>query len=171
MLMVCSVLGLCSMLFQGGFVECRKGVWRVLGSLAVSRAIGDQYLKQWVTAEPETKVVKLDPEYEFLLLASDGLWDKVTINQSSKPFCCIASHTSSHCFEPISLMQCWSHICTILDVLQVSNQEAIDIARPFCIDVEEPQPLSACRKLVDLSVSRGSADDISVMLIQLWRFH
>ncbi|KAG6413308.1 hypothetical protein SASPL_126017 [Salvia splendens] len=114
---------------SGGFVECRKGVWRVLGSLAVSRAIGDQYLKQWVTAEPETKVVKLDPEYEFLLLASDGLWDKV------------------------------------------SNQEAIDIARPFCIDVEEPQPLSACRRLVDLSVSRGSADDISVMLIQLWRFH
>lgn len=96
MLMVCYVLGLCRLLFQGGFVECRKGVWRVLGSLAVSRAIGDQYLKQWVTAEPETKVVKLDPEYEFLLLASDGLWDKVTINQSSKPFCGIASHTSSH---------------------------------------------------------------------------
>lgn len=68
-------------------------------------------------------------------------------------------------------MQCRPHVCTILDALQVSNQEAIDVARPFCIDVEEPQPLSACRKLVDLSVSRGSADDISVMLIQLWRFH
>lgn len=68
---------MCGVCSQGGFVECRNGVWRVLGSLAISRAIGDQYLKQWVTAEPETKIVKLDREYEFLLLASDGLWDKV----------------------------------------------------------------------------------------------
>ncbi|KAI3454488.1 hypothetical protein Pfo_011151 [Paulownia fortunei] len=112
----------------GGFVECRNGVWRVLGSLAVSRGIGDRYLKQWVTAEPETKVLRLEPEHEFLVLASDGLWDKV------------------------------------------SNQEAIEIARPLCIDMEKPQPLSACRKLVELSVSRGSTDDISVMLIQLGRF-
>lgn len=59
-------------------MECRNGVWRVLGSLAVSRSIGDCYLKQWVTAEPETKVVKLESEFEFLILASDGLWDKVT---------------------------------------------------------------------------------------------
>ncbi|KAK6153304.1 hypothetical protein DH2020_012943 [Rehmannia glutinosa] len=112
----------------GGFVECRNGVWRVLGSLAVSRGIGDQYLKQWVTAEPETRILKLEPEHEFLVLASDGLWDKV------------------------------------------SNQEAIDIAHPLCINVDNPQPLSACRKLVDLSVSRGSTDDISVMVIQLGRF-
>ncbi|KAL3655377.1 hypothetical protein CASFOL_001163 [Castilleja foliolosa] len=112
----------------GGFVESRNGVPRVLGSLAVSRSIGDQYLKQWVTAEPETKIIKLEQEHEFLLLASDGLWDKV------------------------------------------SNQEAIDIARPLCIHIDNPQPLTACRKLVDLSVSRGSTDDISVMLIQLESF-
>lgn len=50
---------------------------------------------------------------------------------------------------------------------QVTNQEAVDISRPFCIGVDKPDPLFACKKLVDLSVSRGSADDISVMLIQL----
>lgn len=55
------------------------------------------------------------------------------------------------------------------DVKQVSNQEAIDIARPLCIDIDKPQPMSACRKLVDLSISRGSADDITVMLVQLGR--
>ncbi|KAL3613120.1 hypothetical protein CASFOL_038369 [Castilleja foliolosa] len=112
----------------GGFVESRNGVPRVLGSLAVSRSIGDQYLKQWVTAEPETKILKIEPDHEFLLLASDGLWDKV------------------------------------------SNQEAVDIARPLCVNVDKHQALSACRKLVDLSVSRGSGDDISVMLIQLGNF-
>ncbi|KZV45685.1 putative protein phosphatase 2C 25 [Dorcoceras hygrometricum] len=112
----------------GGFVDNRNGVWRVLGSLAVSRAIGDQYLKQWVTAEPDTRILWLKPEHEFLLLASDGLWDKV------------------------------------------SNQEAIDIARPLVTNLDEPMPLSACRKLADLSVSRGAVDDITVMLIQLGRF-
>ena len=53
-------------------------MWRIQGSLAVSRGIGDRHLKQWVIAEPETKVVRIEPEHEFLILASDGLWDKVT---------------------------------------------------------------------------------------------
>ena len=56
--------------------SCR-GVWRIQGSLAVSRAIGDKHLKQWVIAEPETKILKIKPECEFLILASDGLWNKV----------------------------------------------------------------------------------------------
>ena len=53
---------------------------------------------------------------------------------------------------------------------QVGNQEAVDIAHQLCIGVEKAEPLSACKKLVDLSVSRGSCDDISVMLIQLGRY-
>lgn len=69
------------MVMQGGYVDCgRAGVWRIQGSLAVSRGIGDQHLKQWVTAEPETKIVAIEPDFEFLILASDGLWDKVYVN-------------------------------------------------------------------------------------------
>ncbi|XP_044504470.1 probable protein phosphatase 2C 25 [Mangifera indica] len=109
----------------GGYVDLCHGLWRVQGSLAVSRGIGDRHLKQWVIAEPETTIIRIKPEYEFLILASDGLWDKV------------------------------------------SNQEAVDIARHFCRDIDVPAPMLACKKLVDLSVSRGSVDDISVMLIQL----
>lgn len=47
-------------------------------------------------------------------------------------------------------------------LFQVTNQEAVDIAQS-----DKPQPLLACKKLVDLSVSRGSVDDISVMIIKL----
>lgn len=112
----------------GGYVDCKHGVWRIHGCLAVSRGIGDQYLKQWVIAEPETRVLGLEPELEFLILASDGLWDKV------------------------------------------SNQEAVDLVRPLCTGVNNLQPLSACKKLVELSISRGSVDDISVMLIRLEQF-
>lgn len=65
---------------QGGYVDCsRAGVWRINGSLAVSRGIGDEHLKQWVTAEPETKILAIEPDFEFLILASDGLWDKVLV--------------------------------------------------------------------------------------------
>ncbi|KAI7740674.1 hypothetical protein M8C21_018175, partial [Ambrosia artemisiifolia] len=109
----------------GGYVDSSRGVSRVLGSLAVSRGIGDRSLKQWITAEPETKIVKIVPEFEFLIMASDGLWDKV------------------------------------------SNQEAIDLARPFCVGNDKLEPASACKKLVELSVSRGSVDDASVMIVQL----
>ncbi|KDP45789.1 hypothetical protein JCGZ_17396 [Jatropha curcas] len=112
----------------GGYVDLIHGVWRVQGSLAVSRGIGDGHLKQWVIAEPDTKIVRIKPEHEFLILASDGLWDKV------------------------------------------GNQEAIDIARPLCIGVDKPDPLLACKKLADISVSRGCTDDISVMLIQMERY-
>ncbi|XWS74361.1 hypothetical protein CRYUN_Cryun02cG0208700 [Craigia yunnanensis] len=111
----------------GGYVDLCRGVWRIQGCLAVSRGIGDQHLKQWVIAEPETKIISIKHECEFLILASDGLWDKV------------------------------------------SNQEAVDIARP-CLGINKTNPLSTCKKLVDLSVSRGSSDDISVMLIQLGHY-
>jgi len=43
----------------------------------VSRGIGDRHLRQWVIAELNTKVLRIKPEYQFLILASDGLWDKV----------------------------------------------------------------------------------------------
>lgn len=62
---------------SGGFVHCRNGVWRVQGSLAISRAIGDLHLKEWIISEPEFKKLPLTSDCEFLIMASDGLWDKV----------------------------------------------------------------------------------------------
>nr|WNA21413.1 protein phosphatase 2C [Hemerocallis fulva] len=112
----------------GGYVDFCRGLWRLQGCLAVSRGIGDSHLKEWVIPHPETRTLKIKPEFEFLILASDGLWDKV------------------------------------------SNQEAVDLARPFCINSHNPSPLSACKKLADLSFNRGSNDDISVMIIQLRHF-
>jgi protein phosphatase 1L len=64
-------------LMQGGYVEIHRGAWRVHGVLSVSRSIGDAHLKDWVLAEPDTKILKLTPDMEFLVLASDGLWEEV----------------------------------------------------------------------------------------------
>ncbi|XP_020578486.1 probable protein phosphatase 2C 59 [Phalaenopsis equestris] len=61
----------------GGFVMW-AGTWRVGGVLAVSRAFGDRLLKQYVVADPEIQEVEVDGSLEFLILASDGLWDVVS---------------------------------------------------------------------------------------------
>ncbi|XP_058077384.1 probable protein phosphatase 2C 25 [Magnolia sinica] len=58
--------------FQGGYVDCSHGVWRLQGSLAVSRGIGDSHLKKWVIAEPETKILRVKHDCEFL--TAENFW-------------------------------------------------------------------------------------------------
>ncbi|XP_054821334.1 probable protein phosphatase 2C 14 [Prosopis cineraria] len=62
---------------KGGYVEIHRGAWRIHGVLSVSRSIGDAHLKEWVVAEPDTKILPLTADMEFLVLASDGLWEEV----------------------------------------------------------------------------------------------
>jgi protein phosphatase 1L len=57
----------------GGFIIW-AGTWRVGGVLAVSRAFGDKLLKPYVSAEPEIQEEVIDG-VEFIILASDGLWN------------------------------------------------------------------------------------------------
>jgi protein phosphatase 1L len=61
-------------------VRCggRVVMGRVNGVLAVSRAFGNKHLKSCVTAEPEILKVDLQVGDDYLILASDGLWDVVS---------------------------------------------------------------------------------------------
>ncbi|XP_072993645.1 probable protein phosphatase 2C 7 [Typha latifolia] len=63
---------------NAGGVVIWAGTWRVGGVLAMSRAFGNRLLKQFVVAEPEIQEQEIDDELEFLILASDGLWDVVS---------------------------------------------------------------------------------------------
>lgn len=51
---------------------------RVFGVLAMSRSIGDRYLKPWIIPDPEVTFIPRAKEDECLILASDGLWDVMT---------------------------------------------------------------------------------------------
>lgn len=44
------------------------------GQLAMSRAFGDAKLKEHITSEPDIRIVAIENETEFAILASDGLW-------------------------------------------------------------------------------------------------
>ncbi|GMI84671.1 VITAMIN C DEFECTIVE 3 [Hibiscus trionum] len=63
----------------GGEVKWQVDTWRVgRAALQVTRSIGDDDLKPAVTAEPEITETVLSAEDEFLVMASDGLWDVVS---------------------------------------------------------------------------------------------
>ncbi|POO00531.1 Protein phosphatase 2C [Trema orientale] len=62
---------------EGGKVINWNGA-RVFGVLAMSRAIGDRYLRPWIIPVPEITFMTRTDEDECLILASDGLWDVMT---------------------------------------------------------------------------------------------
>ncbi|KAJ6830841.1 protein phosphatase 2C [Iris pallida] len=102
---------------------------RVLGVLAMSRAIGDSYLKPYVVSEPEVTVTERTAEDECLILASDGLWDVVT------------------------------------------NETACGVVR-MCLTANAPSDKAcadAAMLLTKLALARHSADNVSVVVVDLRR--
>lgn len=84
-------------------VVLKHGVWRVKGLIQVSRSIGDFYLKKAefnrppliarfrlpeplkrpvMSAEPECSVITLSPQDEFVIFASDGLWEHLSSKEA-----------------------------------------------------------------------------------------
>lgn len=55
----------------GGFIMNE----RVNGMLAITRALGDAELKEYISGRPYTAETIIGPDDEFLILACDGLWD------------------------------------------------------------------------------------------------
>mmetsp|Transcript_6138 Transcript_6138/g.8039 ORF Transcript_6138/g.8039 Transcript_6138/m.8039 type:complete len:370 (-) Transcript_6138:1218-2327(-) len=61
------------------------GAYRVNGNLAVSRALGDKLERPFVTADPDIVSYDRDSENDqFIVLASDGLWDVMTSHDCVK---------------------------------------------------------------------------------------
>ncbi|XP_051148619.1 probable protein phosphatase 2C 14 [Andrographis paniculata] len=206
---------------NGGYVEFHRGMWRVHGTLAVSRGIGDAHLKDWVVAEPDTRILHLTPEVQFLVLASDGLWDEVgnqeavdivikqiqsqsqwNIGSSSRKYCSLVK-SERRIFHPKGRS---SKLCQKINKpcreSPNKQEEDDDDDEPSCSSPphktrrtseakklktmmmrktsrnENQKPAvvnggghgllgAACKELVDLAVSRGSLDDITVMIVDL----
>ncbi|KAK9061155.1 hypothetical protein SSX86_018335 [Deinandra increscens subsp. villosa] len=120
---------------------------RVLGVLAMSRAIGDNYLKPYVIPEPEVTITERTGEDECLILASDGLWDVVSndVACSVARMCLSSQEVPSPPRSPGSL-------------LNVARGESSDKA---CSD--------ASILLTKLALARRSTDNVSVLVVDLRR--
>ncbi|KAF3454643.1 hypothetical protein FNV43_RR05091 [Rhamnella rubrinervis] len=119
---------------------------RVLGVLAMSRAIGDNYLKPYVSCEPEVTITERSAEDECLILGSDGLWDVL----SNETVCGVARM----CLRG----KAHAAPCSALLENEVGGSEMTDKA---CSD--------ASVLLTKLALARHTSDNVSVVVVDLRR--
>jgi protein phosphatase 2C len=149
---------------------------RVFGMLAMSRAIGDGYLKPFVISDPEVRVVERnDGEDEFLILASDGLWDVV-----SNVVACNVVRACLRSREPrLGGEEDQSSPTSNLSPRQSSGSSGEEDAGPSdsagsgsdsdSEGGEEKACADAAILLTKLALARHSADNVSVVVVNLRR--
>ncbi|XP_042048188.1 protein phosphatase 2C 16-like [Salvia splendens] len=113
---------------------------RVFGVLAMSRSIGDRYLKPWVIPEPEVMFVPRAREDECLVLASDGLWDVMT----NEEVCDLARKR------------------ILLWHKKNGTNPAADRGQGV-----DPAAQAAAEYLSNVGMQRGSKDNISIVVVDL----
>lgn len=64
---------------MGGFIIVHKSRYLVQGSLQITRSIGDQKYKQFISCEPDILEYSLSKDDLVLVMGSDGFWDVNTI--------------------------------------------------------------------------------------------
>ncbi|KAF2311902.1 hypothetical protein GH714_027274 [Hevea brasiliensis] len=126
---------------------------RVLGVLAMSRAIGDNYLKPYVSCEPEVTITERTAEDECLILASDGLWDVV----SNDTACGVARM----CLRGKGQVQ---QSCSPPENEVVGCGSA---ASSGCGEMSDKACSYASMFLTKLALARHSTDNVSVVVVDL----
>ncbi|KAK6145393.1 hypothetical protein DH2020_022213 [Rehmannia glutinosa] len=121
---------------------------RVLGVLAMSRAIGDNYLKPYVISEPEVTITERTAEDECLILASDGLWDVVS-NETA----CGVARMCLQSRKPPSPPRSPGNDITVTEAGESSDKACSD----------------ASILLTKLALARHSTDNVSVVVVDLRR--
>lgn len=123
---------------------------RVLGMLAMSRAIGDNYLKPYVIPEPEVTVTDRTDDDECLILASDGLWDVV-----SNDTACGVARMCLRAQKPSSAPRSPGNSG------EDKKDAALESSNKPCSD--------ASILLTKLALARHSTDNVSVVVVDLRR--
>ncbi|KAG0518374.1 hypothetical protein BDA96_09G170000 [Sorghum bicolor] len=140
---------------------------RVLGVLAMSRAIGDGYLKPFVTAEPEVAVTERTDDDECLILASDGLWDVVT-NEMACDVVRACFRSNGPPSPPAARLN-----GVLPPPAAGAGREGDDGAASPVKGVDKADSDRACSEaallLAKLALARRSTDNVSVVVVDLRR--
>lgn len=138
----------------GGHVISWQG-YRVLGVLAMSRALGDRYLKPYVIGQPEVTCTARSDDDECLILASDGLWDVL----SNELVCNVARKALAGWRSKRAHQQ-----------LSCSNEQQQQALKGSAADHEESSPAQVVAALLTkLALAKNSKDNISVVVVDLKR--
>ncbi|KAG6753699.1 hypothetical protein POTOM_041696 [Populus tomentosa] len=150
---------------SAGGVVMWAGTWRVGGVLAMSRAFGNRMLKQFVVAEPE---IQQEKSRAFIVSTFDlgGFSQSPELNCNINRRFSIQSMISSTCLDQAEqkIDEEFELLVLASDGLWdvVPNEDAVSIART------EEEPEAAARKLTEAAFTRGSADNITCIVV---RFH
>lgn len=147
---------------------------RVFGMLAMSRAIGDSYLKPFVISDPEVRVVeRKDGEDEFLILASDGLWDVVSNEVACKVVRACIRNREPHGGERSSPTSNLSPSQSSGSGSSSGDEAAAPSdgagSESDGEDGEDKACAEAAVLLTKLALARQSADNVSVVVVNLRR--
>lgn len=110
--------------------------YRSIAEFLPSAISGDYYMKPFISAEPEVTVTDRTDKDEFIILASDGLWD-VMSNE-------VACKVTRNCLSGRA-------------------------ASKYPDSVHGSSASDAAAMLVEFALSRGSTDNISVVVVELKR--
>ncbi|KAG2319279.1 hypothetical protein Bca52824_012492 [Brassica carinata] len=119
---------------------------RVFGVLAMSRSIGDRYLKPSIIPDPEVTAVRRVREDDCLILASDGVWDVMTDEEA-----CEMARKRILLWHKKNLVAGDASLLT-----DEGRGEGEDLAAK-----------SAAEYLSKLALQRGSKDNITVVVVDL----
>jgi len=120
------------------------GVWRVEGVLAVSRAIGDRLLKEYVIPDPEISTHQCAKEDLYLVLATDGLWDVVDNDQVGQLICkCKTPQEAAEVLTQEAFAKGTMDNVTVL-VVDLSNASAFNSKTMSRVDSDPGQDIVEC---------------------------
>ncbi|KAJ9545532.1 hypothetical protein OSB04_025239 [Centaurea solstitialis] len=176
-------------------VVLKHNVWRVRGLIQVSRSIGDAYLKKpefnrhpllskfrlsesfnqpILKAEPSILVQKLTPEDQFLIFASDGLWEHlsdqeaVDIVKSSPRHIHSENPTGPEETRAIDIWGGAPRPCLYLPVELALKGIARKLVKAALIEAAKKREMRySDLKKVDRGVRRHFHDDITVIVLFL----
>ncbi|CAA7053540.1 unnamed protein product [Microthlaspi erraticum] len=162
-------------------VLCREG--GVFEALPSDHKAG----RDQVIGEHKTRIFKLEEDMEFLVLASAGIWDVVSNQEAVDTVVNVLAqdHRES---EDEALIQMLDNLMPCRKLQRVwlvkQQKELLPVESPIRAkptmytrsDGESPTSKqkkikAACKELVNLAVSRGSKDDITVVIVDLKHYN
>lgn len=138
------------------------GAYRINGNLAVARAIGDRDLRPFVAGEPEVKAFKRDDQRdEFIVIASDGLWDVFTSEE-------VVTFVKDVMSGEVGGRESWrsgGHSDTRVPIFEWSHQYKSD--RGMIKAARKRRKQQIANYLVQEALYRGTSDNVSVIVVWL----
>ncbi|KAG6609091.1 Protein phosphatase [Phytophthora cinnamomi] len=138
------------------------GAYRVNGNLAVARAIGDRDSRPFVIGDAEIR--QYDLEYdkdEFIVIASDGLWDVFTSSE-------VVEFVQDVMSGELGGREAWSsggHSDTRVPIFEWSQQYTSD--RSMIKAARRRRKVQIANYLVQEALFRGTSDNVSVVVVWL----